>query len=359
MGRLKAWFTLLTKLGPIGNVGKRFEKVNRFLILHSLGNDGFFDFLKIPKTFQEIIDGMGYKDSDYLKEVLNTLIQDKELVVTYDEIAQKYVKHSQFNLPALKDLLSVSDFERIYNAARVPKDFAKQLPKRLKGEKVTFADRLDDVGPHLFDYDEALTNKLYSALRKVCFAYTPPKKVKGETLLDIGCGAGRETAELWIMFQGKKKISAIDAVASFIETARNEFAEILMEISRTTMKGVLYPELTTENYPEFKAMRAEKLDFEDNSFDAIFFQQILHWTSDPRNAVLEMGRVLKPGGIIIGNQGTLPVDTPYMQLNIRVHEEVTGFFPYDSFLQWMKEANLVDYTQTTLAGVFRAYKSTD
>lgn len=357
MSRLKAWITLITKLGPIGSVGKRFEKVNRFLILHSLENDGFFDFLDQSQSLQEFEEGLNYKETKYLKEVLDTLVEDDETLISFDETTGKYTKHPKFKIPALKDLLSVSDFEKIYNAARVPKDFARQLPRRLKGEKVTFADRLDEVGPHLFDYDEALTNKLYSALRKVTFAFTPPKKVPGESLLDIGCGAGRETAEMWIMFEGKKKITAIDAVASFIETARNDFAEILVEVLRTTMKGSLAPELTSDNYPKFKAMRAESLEFEDNSFDAIYFQQILHWTSDPRAAILEMGRVLKPGGIVLGNQGTLPIDTPYMQLNMRVHEEVTGFFSHEDFLRWLEEAKIVDYKRTTLAGVFRAQKA--
>ncbi|MHA2330702.1 MAG: methyltransferase domain-containing protein [Candidatus Hodarchaeales archaeon] len=357
MGKIKAWYMLITKLGTVGNVANRFERVNRFLILHSLETNGFIEFMSEPRTIQEIIDGMGYKETNYLKEVLNTLVNDKEVVITYDETTGKYSKHPKFKMPRLKDLLSVSDFEKIYNAARVPKDFSKQLPKRLKGEKVTFAERLDEVGPQLFDYDEALTNRLYTALRNVTFAFTPPKKVLGSEVLDIGCGAGRETAELWLKFQGKKRITAVDPVASFIETASNDFAEILIEVARTTMKGKAIPELTKDNYPDFKAMRAEQLEFDDNSFDAIYFQQILHWTSDPRKAIQEMGRVLRPGGMIMGNQGTLPIDTPYMQLNMRVHEEVTGFFPRESYLKWLEEAGIVDFQEATLAGVFRGRKS--
>ena len=357
MGKLKAWITLITQLGPIGNVGKRFEKVNRFLILHSLENDGFFEFLNEPRTYQEILDGMGYQDSEYLKEVLNTLGSDKENVITFDEVSGKYSKHDIYPIPQLKKLLSVSEFEKIYNATRVPKDFANQLPKRLKGEKITFAERLDEVGPHLFDYDEALTNRMYSALRNVTFAFTSPNKIPGKELLDIGCGAGRETAQLFIMLGGKKRITAIDPVKSFIETASKEFPEILVDVYRESKKKKIVPELTAENHPEFKVMRAEKLEFEDNSFDVIFFQQILHWTSDPRQAILEMGRVLRPGGMIFGNQGTLPIDTPYMQLNMRVHEEVSGFFPHESYLKWLKEAKIVDFKEATLAGVFRGRKS--
>lgn len=356
MGKIKAWYTLITQLGPLANVGKRFERVNRFLILHSLKDDGLFKFLKQPHTAQEIMETLGYKDQDYLNEVLYTLSTDKSNVITFDETTNQYSRHPEFKIPKLGDLLSVSDFEKIYNAARVPKDFSKQLPKRLKGEKIKFSERLDEVGPQLFDYDEALTNTLYTALRNVVFAFTPPKMITGDNLLDIGCGAGRETAELWLKFKGKKRITAVDPVASFIETCSKYFAEILVEVAQTTAKKKRYPELTAENHPIFKKMRAEELEFEDNAFDAIFFQQILHWTSDPRKAILNMGRVLKPGGWIFGNQGTLPIDTPYMQLNMRVHSEVTGFFPRESYLAWLKEANIVNFEQVTLAGVFRGRK---
>ncbi|MFW9990799.1 MAG: class I SAM-dependent methyltransferase [Candidatus Odinarchaeota archaeon] len=357
MGKIKAWTELITKLGPVGNVANRFEKVNRFLILHSLIHDGLFDFLNQPRTFQEISEGKGYKDTDYLKEVLDTLVSDKEAVIVLNASTGKYSKHPSFAVPELKELLSVSDFEKIYNAARVPKNFANQLPNRLKGENITFAGRLDEIGPQLFDYDEALTNKIYTALRAVAFGFTPPKTIPGDNLLDIGCGAGRETAELWLKFQGEKKITAVDPVKSFIETARNEFPQILAEVAHETKKNTPIPELTEKNYPEFKVMRAEQLDFDDNSFDSIFFQQILHWTSDPRKAVLEIGRVLKPGGIVFGNQGTLPVGTPYMQLNMRVHKEVTGFFPHESFLKWLEEAKIVNFKEVTPAGTFRGRKA--
>ncbi len=94
----------------------------------------------------------------------------------------------------------------------------------------------------------------------------------------------------------------------------------------------------------------------DNSFFAKGLPRSESNTEDYHIAMKELNRVLKPGGIVFGNQGTLPIDTPYMQLNMRVHEEVTGFFSHESFLEWLKEANIVDYKRTMLAGVFRARK---
>lgn len=53
---------------------------------------------------------------------------------------------------------------------------------------------------------------------------------------------------------------------------------------------------------------AEKLPFPDNSVDAVLSESLLEHVSDPQAAVMEMTRVLKPGGIIYAST---PFLTPF------------------------------------------------
>lgn len=44
---------------------------------------------------------------------------------------------------------------------------------------------------------------------------------------------------------------------------------------------------------------ARHLPFEDASFDVVFSRQALHFFADPTEPIREMGRVLKPGGLLV------------------------------------------------------------
>lgn len=219
-----------------------------------------------------------------------------------------------------------------------------------------FIEELGEPGPSLFDYDDVLTHRLYTALRNSSFAYINLKDLIGKKILDIGCGSGRETAEIWIKLKGNAHIVATDPVKSFIETAESLFRMILEETIQKVARNKILPDLTKDNKPEFAVMKAEELKYPDESFDVAFLQQILHWTSNPRQAILEIGRVLRPGGLFFGCQGTLPLSTPYMDTMIRAHEDVHGFFSLPDFKKWLREAGFIDYKRTTPASIFRTTK---
>ncbi|MFW9938026.1 MAG: class I SAM-dependent methyltransferase [Candidatus Thorarchaeota archaeon] len=356
MGKIKAWFTLITQMGPVASIGKKFETLNRFFVLDTLKSEGFFEFIETPKTYNEILDHFGYKDIPYTKELLNLLKDDKAKIVFFSKEKNTFQKNPQAKLPTLQDLLTIRDFERIYNASKVPQKFAKAIPNRMLGVSKNFIEDLGEPGPSLFDYDEALTHKLYTALRNSNFSFINKKRLLKKKILDIGCGSGRETAEIWIKLKGNTHIVATDPVPSFIETARSQFRTILEETIQKLAKNKILPDLTEENEPEFMVMRAENLEFPDESFDAVFLQQILHWTSDPRKAILEIGRVLKSGGLFFGCQGTLPLSTPFMDIMIRAHENVNGFFTLPNFKKWLEEAEFVNFKRATPAGIFKTIK---
>ena len=356
MGKIKAWFTLITQMGPVASIGNKFEVLNRFFVLDVLNDQGLFEFISTPKTYEEILNHFGYKDISYTQELFKLLKEDKGKIILFSEDNNTYQRNPQVEFPKLKVLLNIRDFERIYMASKVPQKFAKVIPNRMSGKSKDFIEELGEAGPSLFDYDEALTHKLYTGLRNSSFAFIKTNKLLKKKILDIGCGSGRETAELWMKFKGNSNIVGVDPIPGFIETARELFRVILEETIQKIAKNKIFPELTEDNHPEFAAMKAEELKFPDESFDAVYLQQILHWTSDPRKAIHEIGRVLKPGGLFFGCQGTLPLRTPYMDIMIRAHEKVNGFFGLDDFKKWLSEAGFINFKRTTPAGIFKTIK---
>ncbi len=98
-----------------------------------------------------------------------------------------------------------------------------------------------------------------------------------ESLLDIGCGAGRTTYQL--MKDGFKVVGA-------------DLSETLLEAARARCPGV-----------EFHHADVRYLPFGDGSFGQALFSfngmDQVHPIEDYLKALKEIGRVLKPGGILI------------------------------------------------------------
>src|SRR5674476_141745 len=91
----------------------------------------------------------------------------------------------------------------------------------------------------------------------------PKLKLKGnETLLDIGCGDGKITAELAKCLPNGRAVG-IDSSAQMIKLTQNTFS------SRD------YPNLS------FQVMDARKLIFQ-SEFDMIFSNAALHWIADQK-----------------------------------------------------------------------------
>ena len=99
-------------------------------------------------------------------------------------------------------------------------------------------------------------------------------KYPGGHLLEVGCGAGWESVA-WA--QAGMNVSAVDLSKGALQLARKNFD---------------YHELQAD----LREGNAEKLPFEENSFDIVASFGVLHQTESTQRAISEVWRVLKPGG---------------------------------------------------------------
>jgi SAM-dependent methyltransferase len=112
----------------------------------------------------------------------------------------------------------------------------------------------------------------------------------GSDALDVGCGTGALTAVL-VGRLGADAVTAVDPSPSFVEAVRRR------------LPGV-----------DVRQARAEDLPFDEGRFDLVLAQLVVHFMSDPVAGLREMGRVVRPGGVVGasvwdhgGGQGPLEV----------------------------------------------------
>ena len=98
-------------------------------------------------------------------------------------------------------------------------------------------------------------------------------------ILDVGCGSGIVTRDIARLTKGK--VIGIDG------------SEDMVEVAKCILKDFKNVELRVGN--------AEKLPFEDNTFNLVTCNLVLMWASSPQKVVNEMTRVVKPGGKVLAS----------------------------------------------------------
>jgi ubiquinone/menaquinone biosynthesis C-methylase UbiE len=100
-------------------------------------------------------------------------------------------------------------------------------------------------------------------------------RLQGRHLLEIGCGMGFDSLEF---LKRGVRVTATDLTPAAVNLARRHFE----------LEGVTPEDVRVEN--------VLALSFDDNTFDAVWANGVLHATGDTRQAIKEVRRVLKPGG---------------------------------------------------------------
>jgi SAM-dependent methyltransferase len=128
----------------------------------------------------------------------------------------------------------------------------------------------------------------------------------GQRLLDVGCGLGEAALVLADDLGHDGEVVGVDASTEMLRLARRRARE------RSS---------ATKCRVRFSVGDAQALDEPDRSFHVVRSERTLQWLADPRAAVEEMARVLRPGGrlsLIDTDWSTLRIDVGDEHLTARV-----------------------------------------
>ncbi|GJE97199.1 S-adenosyl-L-methionine-dependent methyltransferase [Phanerochaete sordida] len=128
-------------------------------------------------------------------------------------------------------------------------------------------------------HSEAVLRSHSSRTATSSAAYLLPYLKPDMTILDVGCGPGTISADL-ATYVPQGHITAMEYVADVLETAR----------ACASARGV--------RNISFSVGDAQALPFPDASFDVVHAHQVLQHVADPVQALREMRRVTRPGGLV-------------------------------------------------------------
>jgi SAM-dependent methyltransferase len=106
-----------------------------------------------------------------------------------------------------------------------------------------------------------------------------PERFKDAFVLDAGCGTGEKS--LYMAGLGARQVIGVDLSATSVRNAQENAI-------RYGARNLTFQNGSVLNLP-----------FDDDSFDIVHSQGVLHHTADPYGGFQELVRVLKPGGVVI------------------------------------------------------------
>ncbi|MER7516661.1 methyltransferase domain-containing protein [Streptomyces sp. NPDC126499] len=174
-------------------------------------------------------------------------------------------------------------------------------------------------------------------------AYLVPELRSGLDVLDVGCGPGTITADLAARV-APGRVTGVDAAADVLVKARAAAAE----------RGL--------DNVEFAVADVHALAFPDDSFDVVHAHQVLQHVGDPVQALREMRRVCRPGGVVAARDSdygafTWFPSTPGLdewQALYRRVARANGGEPDAGrrLLSWARRAGFTDVTASAAAWCF-------
>jgi ubiquinone/menaquinone biosynthesis C-methylase UbiE len=122
------------------------------------------------------------------------------------------------------------------------------------------------------DFDRLMND--YDVCRRVevVFEELLPEDINGKSVLDVGCGTG------WFSRRAHERgalVTSLDVGIALLRQTLNKVQVV------PTIGDALY------------------LPFNDESFDIVVSSEVIEHTAGPGCAVIEMGRVLRPNGVLV------------------------------------------------------------
>lgn len=142
----------------------------------------------------------------------------------------------------------------------------------------------------------------------------------GTKVVDVGTGTGVLACEL---AQIGLDVVGIDS------------SESMLEAARTKLEGLALP---ATGRIRFEQADAAALPFADEELDAAFAHMVLHYMPSPEVVVMEMARIVRPGGhVVIVDFRAHAIEWMKRDLGVRwmgfSHEDVTGWFAHAGLSQ--------------------------
>jgi SAM-dependent methyltransferase len=172
-----------------------------------------------------------------------------------------------------------------------------------------------------FPVDEGASTPWHEIARHLL---EPARDLSGKRVLEIGCGRGGFAA--WLSSQGAL-VTAADFSSAAIKAASSHFPD----------SGVTWIVNDIQN-----------IDFPSHSFDTVVSCETVEHVPQPRKAISELARVLRPGGTLIltcpNYLGLMGLYRAYMRLSGRrfteVGQPINHFTLLPCTLSWLRSAGL-------------------
>ncbi len=196
---------------------------------------------------------------------------------------------------------------------------------------------------YIHGHDSSVVRQHQRRTAEESAAFLLPQLDPDMRLLDIGCGPGSITAGLGRhLLTGS--VVGIDVASDVLRSAR-----------------ALIQEQSIENV-ELAAASVYDLSFVDDGFDVAYAHQVLQHLARPVDALREMRRVVRPGGLVgvrdcdYGTMASWPKSPSvirFLELYHAVAERAGGDADAGRRIPtWMREAGFDDVTITTSTWVF-------
>lgn len=171
----------------------------------------------------------------------------------------------------------------------------------------------------------------------------------GQTILDVGCGAGFDLYCSSKLVGLKGKVFGIDLTPEMVESARKNL--VLAGVSNAKVQ----------------VASSESIPFEDNSFDVVTSNGVLNLSPDKERSFCEIYRVLKPGGRFQFADMVLQEELPLEDISAKAwSDSIGGAIPVRDLVNMMRNVGFyeVEFMGTTgfssskytVGATFRAIK---